>query len=144
MSDELARRNMESWRELLDSYEKIAPIFELEPERLSPIIGVVRALYASDFAKRFRAGKTFKTFRGVKSSEAFIISTAPKHRLENDEPFVVVTLNRDSQFLLIEYRDRVIDGRTLGRYMCSERECMSYLHPVLSRLWEDTRGRRAT
>ncbi len=135
MSDELAHFNTKSWRKVLDYYEMIAQ--DLDGDRLSPLLGVVRALFTSDVAKQFRAGHRH---------EALIISTAPHkkgwNRLEDDEPLVVVTLDKRTKMLLIEYQDRG-NGRPFGRYMCSERECMSYLHPVLNRLWEDTRGRRA-
>jgi hypothetical protein len=137
MSDELSRRNMKSWQKVLDFYEMIAQDF-FDGDRISPLLGVVRALYTSDVAKQFRAGHRHETL---------IISTAPLKkgwtRLEDDEPLVIVTVDRRTKMLLIEYQDRG-NGRPLGRYMCSECECMSYLHPVLNRLWEDTRGRRAT
>jgi hypothetical protein len=137
MSDELSRLNVESWRKVLDFYEMIAQDF-FDGDHISPLLGVVRALHTSDVAKQFRAGHR---------REALIISTAPLKkgwtRLEDDEPLVVVTLDRRTKMLLIEYQDRG-SGRPLGRYMCSERECTSYLQPVLNRLWEDTRSRRAT
>jgi hypothetical protein len=137
MSDELASLNTKSWRKVLDFYEMIAQDF-FDRERLSPLLEVVWALYTSDVAKQFRAGHRH---------EALIISTAPLKkgwtRLEDDEPLVVVTLDRRTKMLRIEYQDRG-SGRPLARIMCSERECMTYLPPVLNRLWEDTRGRRAT
>lgn len=159
MSDELAHRNRKSWQTVLEYYEEEAEYSD--GDHLSPILGVVRALQSSDAVMRFRAGLSFsevtrrfrlgrsfsdvaRQFRAGQSFKALIISTAPKNRLEADEPFVVVTLSEKTQMFLIEYRIRVVDGWTVERIMCSERECMSYLLPVLNRLWEDTRGRRAT
>lgn len=159
MSNELAIRNSKSWQQVLEYYEERA--LDLDGEQISPILEVVRALQSSDVVMRFRAGLSFsdvtrrfrlgrsfsdvaRQFRAGQSFKALIISTAPKNRLEADEPFVVVTLSEKTQMLLIEYRVRVVDGWTAERIMCSERECMSYLLPVLNRLWEDTTGRRAT
>jgi hypothetical protein len=132
MSDELSQLNLDSWREMLAYYED----FVQHPDwkRLYPILRVVQRLSSSEASKRFRAGQ---------SLWHLIISTAPKHGLEENEPFVVVTLNGDTQQLLIEYWDKTC-GSILEKYICNEDDVMSYLHPVLNRLWENTKGQRAT
>ena len=132
MSDELTHRNLESWREMVAYYEDF--VRHPDWERLYPILRVVQMLASSDVAKQFHAGQ---------SLWHLMISTAAKWDIEEDEPFVVVTLDGDSPQLLIEYWDKTC-GSILEKHICDEGEVLSYLRPVLNRLWENTRGQRAT
>ena len=132
MSDELTRSNLESWREMVSYYEDF--VRHTDWEWLQPLLRVVRKLAASHMAEKFRAGQ---------SLWHLIISTAPKWGLDENEPFIAMTLIGKSPQLKIEYWEKT-GGRVLEKHTCGEDDVMPFLQPVLDRLWEGTRGQRAS
>ena len=71
-----------------------------------------------------------------------MISTAVKHGLEDDEPFIGITLTEDFQEFIIEYWSETC-GKVLETQTCKENDVLSCLAPILERLLKDTQGRDA-
>src|SRR5688572_11364809 len=126
----MSGENKQSWNRMVEFYQE----FETRQWTfLAPLADLVRTVAASDLADRFRAGP---------SLYHLLVSTAPRHRLEPDEPFVSVTIDEAGVFSLAYWRE--IGGPILARKRCEAKDVLSELSTLLERLWADTKGSAPT
>lgn len=97
---------------------------------VAPLARVFAQLNSSPLSERFRAGT---------SLYHLIISTAAKHGLEPDEPFVSVSMDRTCSMLEVTYWCRT-GGQVLDRKLCTEAEAPGEIDRKLTRLWKDSKG----
>ena len=152
--DAFYARNIESWEKIIAFYEALAARPNLR--MLLPLLRLVRQIAAQKYARSFRAGH---------STFILMISTAEKHGLKSDEPFVSVFVTEDGRYRM-EYHavpppgpalpDDLRDSvsgltpeqlppagacRVLEEQVCTEEEALATLIPLLKRLWGDTHGK---
>lgn len=85
---------------------------------------------SSSRADRFRAGT---------SLYHLIISTAPKHGLGPQEPFVAVTIEMATEQLELTYWAKT-GGPVVEKKLCEEGEAFSEIDRLLDRLRQETKG----
>lgn len=127
----MSSENKKSWNSMVWFYQKLLETPHLRS--LEPLVGLVRTVADSDLSDRFRAGQSLLTL---------MVSTAPKHGLEPDEPFVSVTIDEAGVFSLEYWRE--VGGPILARKRCGAQDALSELSTLLERLWADTKGSGAT
>ncbi len=133
ISEELAQKNLESWGWVTEFYEDFISL--PNGKYVGPLQRLVKLLAKSEQAKFFRAGQ---------SLWHLMISTAEKHGLSEDDPFVYVTLDFELMDDKPAYKNMKV-GFNRGRneiesQTCSEEEIMTTIEPFLQRLWNETRG----
>jgi hypothetical protein len=127
----LAEKNDESWEDVVSRYESFVNNNEPFNDGFLPVLDLVKRISVSEQAKLFRAGT---------SLYSLLISTAEKHGLEEDDPFVAVDVqrNRNPKIEYWQNHNKVIESQ-----LCESADILfSTLQSFLDRLWNETRGKR--
>jgi len=122
----LAEKNVESWKKVVVFFREFAS--KENWEFLESMHELTEIMVKGENARLFRAGQ---------SLYYLLISTAEKHGLESDEPFVSVQLEKNKLWL-IQYYESL--GKSTQSQTCSNNnEVLDVLQIFLDRLWLATR-----
>ncbi len=136
---------------------RVGPYFDMM-RNLRPLVDLTRQIGATKYAQSYRAGTSLR--------ESLIISTTARYRLEPDEPFIIVSVERMAQgtfgFCILYYEggeasekmqalvkiygtdDFHIFQTNLRRdlpnyyYPCAYADAWESLQPLMVRLWNET------
>jgi hypothetical protein len=123
--------NSASWRFIVAFFQERTSNPYLE--YLRPIHELVERLAASGYADRFRAGQ---------SLYSLMISTAPYHGLNPDDPYVFVgTVGYHSDLFRVEYCSGELQDDLVEERCCKADELWPNVTALIERLWDDTQGR---
>jgi hypothetical protein len=120
--------NKRTWLDMVGFYRGL--LKRPQWKFLEPLERFVQGMASSEHADAFRAGQ---------SLYHLMISTALKHGLEGDEPFVSVTVNSDTGLFELTYW-RKTGGPVVIERSCDEAMIMQEVDLLLERLWRDTKG----
>ena len=142
----LAERNIQSWKETVEFFERPVDAMIGEHFPYSNMLGdIATAVLKTQQAKLFRAGER---------AYGLIISTADNQELKDGEPFLNVDIARG--FLTVRYdinepytakeksniHIRIMGGIKDEVMTLSEDNVMTALQPMLNLLWDETRGKK--
>jgi hypothetical protein len=146
----LAERNIQSWKETVEFFERPVDAMIGEHFPYSNMLGdIATAVLKTQQAKLFRAGE---------QAYDLIISTADSQGLKTGEPFLNVDIGRG--FLAVRYEInepyttpytvkeksnihiRIMGGVKDEVMTLSEDNIMTTLQPMLNLLWDETRGKK--
>ena len=142
----LAERNIQSWKETVEFFERPVDAMIGEHFPYSNMLGdIATAVLKTQQAKLFRAGER---------AYDLIISTADNQELKDGEPFLNVDIARG--FLTVRYdinepytakeksniHIRIMGGIKDEVMTLSEGNVMTTLQPMLNLLWDETRGKK--
>ena len=83
-----AARELELRLAIADRDERTGPYLELM-RNLRPLVDLTQQIAATKYAQSYRAGTSLR--------ETLMISTAAQHRLEPDEPYITVSIERTAR-----------------------------------------------
>lgn len=146
------------WRlTLVESDERAGPYFD-SVRNLRPLVDLTRQIAATKYGQSYRAGTSLRS--------ALMISTATRHCLEPEEPYIIVSIehtkrdtfgfcilyceggeaNEEVQALVKTYgtKDHHVITTNLRRdlvnyyYPCEYADAWQTLQPLMVRLWNET------
>ena len=127
---DLTERNIASWQHVIEGYESFLAIPGWE--WLGPVLHLVKQIANSKRAQLFRGGTAVWHL---------IISTAEQHGLKDEDPFVVVNIEKYQQDHPIQIEFWAGFDKKVDSCACDTQNILSVLDPFLVRLWNETRGR---
>lgn len=123
----LAEKNVESWNKVVVFFQEFA--LKEDWKFLESMRKLVQGFAKSEQAQLFRAGQ---------SIYHLLISTAEKHGLEANEPFVWVQLEKNQSWL-IHYCEGRLNAPVESQTCDSDDKVADSLQPFLDKLWLATR-----
>jgi hypothetical protein len=140
---EVVESNLDSWKSTALFYKEYidSPLNELLSEiswrkTFTPIYNSVKNILTTEQAKLFRAGHTVYEL---------LISTANEHGLKSGEHYIRIA--SEGGFIIIQYEimGSITDDGNPKAYesiVCTlQDDLMPALQPLLTRLWNETRGK---
>jgi len=126
MADDLAERNVESWKRAVVFFEECTSMEEWVG--LIPVFELVRQISATERAKFFRAGH---------SMFELIISTEAQRGLVPRDHFIKIPPDFKGLQFVLEYWG---NGEIIEQQTCPSNDLFSVLQPIMDHLWNNTRG----